>query len=61
MYDESPIYKTNIKIFEKDTEKRKIIIDVFNRAGFVLLYECTTHTLTDNIIIRCYDRLIFNS
>lgn len=60
MEDDCPIYKNNIKIFEKDIEKRKIIIDVFNKAGFVLLYDCTTHTLKNNNIIRCYDRLIFN-
>jgi hypothetical protein len=59
MPDDSPVYKNNIKIFEKDIEKRKIIIDIFTKAGFILLYDCTTHTI-NNKIIRCYDRLIFN-
>lgn len=60
MEDVSDIYKTNIKVFEKNTEKRKIILEIFCNAGFVLLYDCTTHTTRNSNFIRLYDRLVFN-
>ncbi len=55
------VFKTNVKVFEKDPKKREIIKYLFTNAGFILITDVLITPRKDGPTIYCYDRLIFES
>jgi len=55
------IYKTNVKVFEKDPRKREQIIGIFVESGFIFVTDCITSTLQDGTKVHCRDRIVFES
>mgnify|MGYP001363768387 CR=1 FL=1 len=52
------IYQKNVKVFERDLEKRKVILETFLASGFTLLAD---HLTPNGTIVEEYDRLVFSS
>jgi len=55
------LYKTNIKVFEKNEDKRNIIKDIYKKHGFIFITDHVKSKMTNGSIVRAYDRLIFKS
>jgi len=54
------IFRTNVKVFEKDVSKRKKIIEVAIATGLKLEADCIVTVMPDKTRIIAYDRLIFS-
>lgn len=62
MPDDFPeIYQKNVKVYERDKEKREIILAAFLAGGFTLLADHLTFKYPNGTVVEEYDRLVFSS
>lgn len=54
------IFRTNLKVFEKDPSRRKTIIEIATAAGLKLEEDCIVTITPQKIRVVSYDRLVFS-